>query len=462
VHWAVRLLRLLFDPRGRVDRLTFLLTGVILMPVKLAADDVVAKFVFAQPWELRDYIWPKSPLARLSDPHAPYLFYFTMLCLAAPFAWAGVCLCAKRLRAAGLSSWPVIFFFVPLVKWFFFATIAVLPARSKPEQPNEVSSSRGLAGFLPQSAIGSAAAAIVITLIVTLLLVLASVYLMPSYGFTLFIGVPFFAGFLATILYGARAERSFNQSAGTALLAVALLGVILLILATEGIVCLLMALPLAAGEAVAGALIAHLLMNRHHETGFATLSNLAILPCLLVYEHAAPAPAAFRSVVTEVHINAPIETVWQQVVSFSEIPAPNEWLFRAGIAYPEKAQLDGRGVGAIRHCIFSTGEFVEPITVWDEPNRLAFDVSAEPDPLRELSPYGHIRTPHLAGYFSSKHGEFRLVRAPDGGTRLSGTTWYALRYEPELYWSAWSDYLIHRIHLRVLRHIKTQAEQSFL
>jgi uncharacterized membrane protein YhaH (DUF805 family) len=460
MYWTVRLARLLFDPRGRVDRLTFVLIGLVLVPIKLAADFSMARFVFGQPWDVREYVWSKSLLAGLTNPSGPRLFYFSILCLAAPFAWIGICLCAKRLRGAGLSTWPVIFFFVPILKWFFFATAALLPPRAQPEAPAIRDPSIGWTRWLPQTAVGSAATAIFITVAVSLLIVLASIYLIPSYGFTLFIGVPFFTGFVSTALYGARARRSFAQSAGTSLLAVALLGVALLSVATEGIVCLFMALPLAAGEAVAGALIAHLLLEQSHHAADVILPNLALLPLLLMLEHAAPAPASLRAVVTDVRIAAPIETVWLHVVSFTEIPEPREWLFRAGIAYPKKARLDGEGIGAIRHCIFSTGEFVEPITVWDAPRRLAFDVTAQPDPMLELSPYGAIRTPHLRGYFRSERGEFYLVSMSAGETRLFGTTWYALHYQPELYWSLWSDYLIHRIHLRVLQHIKTQSEQE--
>jgi hypothetical protein len=89
---------------------------------------------------------------------------------------------------------------------------------------------------------------------------------------------------------------------------------------------------------------------------------------------------------------------------------------------------------------------------------LAFDVSAQPDPLTELSPYGRIDVPHLHGYFISQRGEFRLTELPGGRTLLAGTTWYVNRIEPSGYWRLWSDYLIHTIHRRVLEHIKTDAE----
>jgi hypothetical protein len=200
-------------------------------------------------------------------------------------------------------------------------------------------------------------------------------------------------------------------------------------------------------------------MKHRHQAKSAVLPALTVLPLLFAMEKIHPPPAPLHSVVSEVRINAPIETVWKNVIGFTQIPPPREWIFRAGIAYPERARIDGTGAGAIRHCVFSTGEFVEPITTWDEPRRLAFDVSAQPDPLAELSPYGRIQTPHLRGYFQTERGEFKLVNL-GRTTLLRGTTWYRLRYAPETYWSHWSDYLIHQIHQRVLRHIRDCSERA--
>ncbi len=114
----------------------------------------------------------------------------------------------------------------------------------------------------------------------------------------------------------------------------------------------------------------------------------------------------------------------------------------------------------MRHCIFSTGPFTEPIEVWDEPRLLRFGVTANPAPLNELSPYGNIQPTHLHGYFVSKQGQFLLRALPGGRTRLEGTTWYQHTMWPAAYWHLWSDYIIHRIHLRVLEHIRATAEAS--
>jgi hypothetical protein len=133
-------------------------------------------------------------------------------------------------------------------------------------------------------------------------------------------------------------------------------------------------------------------------------------------------------------------------------------VFRAGIAYPMRAEIRGEGVGAVRYCVFSTGAFVEPITRWEPERRLSFDVAAQPRPLQEWSPYANVAPPHLDGYFRSRRGEFRLVALPDGRTRLEGSTWYEMRLEPAAYWVLFGDAFISRIHRRVLVHIATNAE----
>ncbi|GDY12422.1 hypothetical protein LBMAG53_13000 [Planctomycetota bacterium] len=43
--------------------------------------------------------------------------------------------------------------------------------------------------------------------------------------------------------------------------------------------------------------------------------------------------------------------------------------------------------------------------------------------------------------------------------RLEGRTWYSVEVHPQWYWRLWSDVIIHRIHRRVLDHIKQLAER---
>ena len=164
-------------------------------------------------------------------------------------------------------------------------------------------------------------------------------------------------------------------------------------------------------------------------------------------------------VCTAVEINAPAAVVWENVLTFPDLPKERAWYFNWGIACPERARIVGQGPGAIRYCEFTTGAFTEPITAWDPPHRLAFEVTEQPDPLIELSPYRHIHPPHLNGNLRSTHGEFRLSELSPGRTLLEGRTWYKFEMFPQWYWTMWSDTLIHGIHERVLVHIKRLAEE---
>ncbi|MBK8591835.1 MAG: SRPBCC family protein [Sandaracinaceae bacterium] len=159
-----------------------------------------------------------------------------------------------------------------------------------------------------------------------------------------------------------------------------------------------------------------------------------LLPVLILMEGVAPPPADTHMVETVVEVAAPPEVVWERVVAFPELPPIEDWIFRVGVAAPTGARIEGSGVGAIRRCEFTTGEFVEPIEVWDPPRELGFSVQDMPDPMREMSPYD-IRPRHLDGYFRTTAGQFLLERTATGGTRLRGRTYYQLDMMPTVYGS---------------------------
>ncbi len=204
------------------------------------------------------------------------------------------------------------------------------------------------------------------------------------------------------------------------------------------------------------------LMYRAQSSRVATGAGVAMLlllpPSSLTWDVLAR-PTLFK-VHSAITIAASPELVWKHVITFSEMPEPQEWFFRAGLAYPKRARIVGTGPGAIRYCEFSTGPFVEPIEVWNEPRLLRFRVTENPAPMNEWSPYAQVLPKHLHGYLISKHGQFQLTRLPNNHTLLERTTWYQHGLWPGEYWRWWSDAIIHRIHLRVLDHIRTLAEKE--
>ena len=230
----------------------------------------------------------------------------------------------------------------------------------------------------------------------------------------------------------------------------------LLLLGLEGLICVVMTLPLAMPL---GAIGAWLVYRFEPSTDALHITMLLLVPsATLTWDIKAPPPVF--EVRTEITIAASPEQVWKHVVAFPDLPEPQDWFFHTGLAYPKRARIEGSGVGATRYCEFSTGPFVEPIEVWDEPRLLSFSVTENPAPMREWSPYGQILPKHLHGYLISKRGQFRLTRLSNGHTLLEGTTWYQHGLWPAEYWRWWSDAIIHRIHLRVLNHVRALAERG--
>lgn len=284
--------------------------------------------------------------------------------------------------------------------------------------------------------------------------------MMGDYGWLLFICIPLFIGFLPGYFAGKsnNLKKSEYYNLGFITLLTSCIGI--LIFALEGLICILMASPLLLLFVALGAHLAF----KTNETKKISNTNITLLVlCLsitfLSFDYINDKTAT-KSATSYITIDAPIETVWHNVVSFNKIDTPLDWIFKTGLAYPIDAKIIGTGVGAVRYCNFSTGSFVEPITTWKEPHLLQFDVEEQPIPMNEFNPFWDVHPPHLDGYFKSQKGEFKLISLSNGKTKLAGTTWYTIDIYPNIYWQTWTDYIVHKIHGRVLDHIKSESEKE--
>ena len=427
--------------------------------VKVNVDRLLAG-VHGRYWDPIHYWLPgELPPRELSRADLP--LYATLAAVAVPFVWAGVLLTLRRLRDAGLPVWLVALFFVPFVNLLLFLVLCAAPTAAAGDEAKSPQSG-ALERLLPRGKWASAAAGLAFAGVLGVLLTLLGTLVLGTYGWGLFVGIPFLSGLLSALVYGYREPRSAGSSVGVAVTSVWLASLLLIGLAIEGAICIAMAAPLAGVVAALGGLVGYGLQRRgpRPQAGGAYSVLILALPLLLGAETASGPQPAVTPVRTSVVVSAPPEVVWRHVVSFAELPPPTELLFRSGIAYPTSASIQGEGVGAIRRCRFSTGDFVEPITRWDEPRLLAFSVASQPAPMRELSPWGGIHPPHLDGFLRSRRGQFRLRALPGGRTLLEGTTWYQNRMWPAAYWRLWSDELIHQIHQRVLEHVAREAERD--
>src|SRR6266481_4723633 len=414
---------------GGISRKTYAIVGVAGFAIKHFVDHFIAAEFF-HAYGFFNYWAPLGRSAHLTSLTADEgKFLATMLLLAMPFVWVGLAMTVQRLRDAGQPVWLVVFFFFPILNLLFFLLLCFLPSRSQGEREEAAPwpAVRPLDGIIPRSQVGSAVLSIVGTTAVGLVFVLLGTAVIGAYGWSLFVALPFCLGLFAVLLHSYHGPRDYGTCMSVALLPLGIIGAVLLVVAIEGLVCIFMAAPIALGLAWLGGSLGYSIQGDYWgaKRGAAMLSVvLVVMPGVFgVGRVVALKPPRFV-VRTSIDIQARPDEVWHQVVAFAEIPPPTEMLFRAGIAYPIRAEITGRGVGAMRRCIFSTGPFLEPIEVWDEPRLLKFGVTANPAPLNEMTPYGHIEPGHLHGYFVSEEGQFLLTALPDGGTRLEGTTHY--------------------------------------
>lgn len=433
-----------------VDRPRYVAYGLGLAALHYATSVLLVQAVAGEwlsPW---DFLRIQS--TRDISPRADNEIVVGRLLLGLPFLFAGIVLTVKRLADAGHRAWFAALLLLPYVRYLLFAVACVLPSRRRGEDPE-----RRRATEHPETYAARAVAAgvVVAAAAVGIGIQLAR----SSYGLWLFVLVPVVQGAATAYVYTRARPDDAGRVFSLAMTSLGVAGLVLLALAWEGLICLVMATPIAAPLALVGAVIGRVAGGA--DAASHRPANPAMLGILLIPLTATMEPAtghAVHEVQTSVVIDASPEQVWPHVIAFSEIPEPSDLAFRAGIAYPVRARIEGTGVGAIRYCEFSTGSFVEPITHWEPGRRLAFDVVSSPAALRELSPYDDISPRHLHGYLRSKRGEFRFVDLGDGRTRLEGSTWYEIEMGPEAYWRVWSDAFIHRIHRRVLEHIKQEVE----
>jgi uncharacterized membrane protein YhaH (DUF805 family) len=451
----------LFSWNGKIGRTPYVAIGLILFAIKHNVDRLLAAW-FGYPWSPISYwvfVTPHEGLRALTPDDA--MFYVVLLIFAIPFMWVGTVLTLRRLRDADLPLWLVMLFYIPFLNLIFFTILAAVPSRLAVEEGPRRGSRIGR--VIPQSEFGSAVFGILLTALLALAETIYSTSGLGQYGWGLFVGIPFFLGLNSTMIYGFHRPRSIGKCLLVATLSTMLVGAALFAFAVEGIICLAMALPLAVVIALFGGLIGYVLQKRpSFAANTLRVASLVFLlvPGLILLEYSIGENPVLYEKKTSVVIKSDVKTVWTHVVTFSQLPAPTEAMFKTGIAYPIRAEMHGQGVGAERHCVFSTGAFVEPITVWDEPRLLAFNVTGQPPAMEELSIYNNVHPPHLENYFLAKRGQFELKQLPDGTTLLEGTTWYQNRYWPAPYWHVWSDYVIDEIHNRVLLHIKSLAEQD--
>jgi len=473
-HWFT-----IQNPIGRVPYAT---VGFSLGIIKYLIEWISVWWITGLFYSPLDFVnpWLSSRAPFLEEASALSLLW---LLFTIPFAWIAIAMSVRRAADIGISPWFGLIMLVPLVNLFAMLLLAILPgglfrcpaeeveheqrradevatAFAPPPDLTEDDSATELVDTRNDSIAPAMMAAIGLGCVTQIVVGIVSVWALHLYGFILFFATPVVAGAVAAFVLNQGRRVGLGANFGMIVMMNLVSFIAMLVLGLDGAICLLMAFPLLCPLSFLGALVgravatAALRGKANERPGMITV--MVLLPFTLLLE-TFDDRRPLHSVTTSVVVAAPPSVVWQQVVAFPEITKPLPWYFKLGIAAPMRARIDGHGVGATRHCEFTTGAFIEPITVWNPPSHLAFDVASQPPPMSEWTPFTSLHPPHLDSGLISRRGEFRLEALENGETRLSGTTWYEIDVRPRMYWKMWADATIHAIHRRVLDHIAAES-----
>ncbi|HEX2675372.1 MAG TPA: DUF805 domain-containing protein, partial [Polyangiales bacterium] len=352
-------LAFLFGMNGSVGRAEYLRTGLVLALLKYAGDNAILYAFTRQLMSPLRYSMMSLSLA-LPQRRLELGLIFAMALWSLPFLWIGMAMTLRRCADAGMRTRLSLLFLVPIVNYFLIVALCVAESSELPER------------IEPQRFLGTRRRALLLGVMSGIAVLVVStglsVFALHVYGAALFIGAPFVSGFVAAhVLTRGWPQATGRECAGVAVASVVGAGAALLLISWEGVMCLVMALPLAALVAMLGSAMGHwtALGSGHASPALVLLLAWPLLTAVEAHESSAP----IRVVLSTIEVDRPVDRVWPHVIAFPELPPPHEWYFRNGIAYPVRARIRGQGAGAIRYCEFSTGPFVEPITTWDAPYR---------------------------------------------------------------------------------------------
>lgn len=278
------------------------------------------------------------------------------------------------------------------------------------------------------------------------------------YNYGLFLFVPFLMGFTSGTISCWKESRPRATIWVSAVLQCILASIALLVFGIEGMVCIVMAMPLVYPFVALGGFIARSMMDSYRTNPRILVTTAPVIVALGVGSNAYNPGFVTKTESTTIIVDAPPEKIWPYLFELSDLPEPEQWIFKTGIAYTKGTRSGGRNVGDARKCLLTTGVMNETITEL-VPNRyMRFDVHNTPPSIKEQNPFYDIHPRHETGCFKVHWGEFKLEPISGGRTRFTGTSTYSYNIFPAEYWGLWTDTVAEQIHVRMMGEIKQRVE----
>lgn len=267
---------------------------------------------------------------------------------------------------------------------------------------------------------------------------------LAEFGLVIFIVLPFIIG----LVVGRLPKISW---AIYGLLTGILLFLLLLIAgALEGLICVIMLLPIFILLLFVGLGIRILIKGKEPEK---TSLNMVAIPLVLI---AVLAPAekfglnqttAIEEVRTEINLNYSTLQVYNAIKSVDTLIAEKPFLMNLDLPIPEKCVLEKEEVGGLRTCYFSGGTITERIT------------QLEPGKILRMDVIGY----QLTGvrWLGFKEAIYTFEPTKNNGCKMTRVTTYSSKLKPRFYWSWFEQLGISQEHEYVFRNLERDLKLRY-
>lgn len=278
-------------------------------------------------------------------------------------------------------------------------------------------------------------------------------YELIGYGYSFFVFLPFILGFLL----GKSAIRSMAIWG----LAVSLLifFFLLLIGRLEGMLCVLMALPLVIGAILLGVVIRNWWKRHSNREKPGSLLKSSLVPFLLfigmgfLEKEITNNPIEVISVKTEKVFPYSAAELYEAIKSFDTLIADKTFLMKIDLPVPSKCILEKEAVGGIRTCYFKGGTITERITELEKAKLLRMDVVDY----------------RLTGrkWLGFREAIYHFDQVGKDSCKLTRITTYTSALNPRFYWQPLEkmgigqehDYVFASLYNALLKKTNKQGEQ---
>ncbi|WP_373057221.1 hypothetical protein [Zunongwangia sp. H14] len=221
----------------------------------------------------------------------------------------------------------------------------------------------------------------------------------------------------------------------------------------EGMVCILLAMPLILCAVAIGVLIKYLLIKFGESSKKENLGKNALFPLCLFLAIGFGENQAMGDQKDEIEVKSSIVLpyspmqVYNMIKSVDTLNAEKPFLMKLDLPVPQKCVLDEEKVGGIRTCYFEGGQIIERITALQKGKILKMDVIDY----------------QLTGrkWLGFKEAIYLFEELESGETKMTRITTYTSKLYPRIYWESLEKIGIEQEHEYVFKNLEKDLKNAY-